>query len=82
MLAAGSLSPAAVANEFDILGEPTPTTSYYVDDAGVLSKSTRSAINKKLRLLETTTGYRVEVVTVRKLEFETDAYAFADKVCG
>jgi hypothetical protein len=26
------------------------------------------------------TGYRVEVVTVRKLEFETDAFAFADKV--
>lgn len=31
-------------------------------------------------LLQTTTGYRVEVVTVRKLEFETDAFAFADKV--
>jgi len=29
---------------------------------------------------QTTTGYRVEVVTVRKLEFETDAFAFADKV--
>lgn len=33
-------------------------------------------------LLQTTTGYRVEVVTVRKLEFETDAFAFADKVCA
>jgi hypothetical protein len=31
-------------------------------------------------VLQTTTGYRVEVVTVRKLEFETDAFAFADKV--
>jgi hypothetical protein len=30
--------------------------------------------------LQTTTGYRINVVTVRKLEFETDAYAFADKV--
>jgi hypothetical protein len=30
--------------------------------------------------LQTTTGYRLEVVTVRKLEFETDAFAFADKV--
>lgn len=30
--------------------------------------------------LQTTSGYRVEVVTVRKLEFETDAFAFADKV--
>lgn len=70
----------AIANEFDILGEPAPTNAYYIDDASVLSKSTRSEINKKLRLLETTYGYRIEVVTVRKLEFETDAYAFADKV--
>lgn len=31
-------------------------------------------------LVQTTTGYRVEVVTVRKLEFETDAFAFGDKV--
>jgi len=31
-------------------------------------------------LLQTVTGYRLEVVTVRKLEFETDAFAFADKV--
>jgi len=30
--------------------------------------------------LQTTSGYRLEVVTVRKLEFETDAFAFADKV--
>lgn len=30
--------------------------------------------------LQTTSGYRVNVVTVRKLEFETDAFAFADKV--
>lgn len=80
LLAAAPLTGAALANEFDVLGEPAPTNTYYVDDAGVLSKSTRSEVNKKLRLLETTTGYRVEVVTVRKLEFETDAYAFADKV--
>ena len=25
-------------------------------------------------------GYRLEVVTVRKLEFENDAFGFADKV--
>ena len=172
LLALSPLAPAALANEFDVLGEPTPT-NYFFDDAGVLSKSTRSQLNKKLSLLEvrvacgarraqlfvlfrgrgvagrrplfrlslhlrrgdqrnkptqqtntptnqhtnkptnqhtntptnqhtinlkhrqninitvkhqpphrhkqTQTGYRVEVVTVRKLEFETDAYAFADK---
>jgi len=48
-----TLSPlSAVANEFDILGEPAPTNSFYVDDASVLSKSTRSAVNKKLSLLQ------------------------------
>ena len=26
------------------------------------------------------TGYRIEVITVRKLEFETDAFAFGDKI--
>eukprot|EP00882_Tetradesmus_deserticola_P001501 GHRQ01001621.1.p1 GENE.GHRQ01001621.1~~GHRQ01001621.1.p1 ORF type:complete len:266 (+),score=96.33 GHRQ01001621.1:215-1012(+) len=79
LLSAGMAAPA-LATEFDILGEPTPTKAYFVDDASVLSKSTRSALNKKLGILETVTGYRVEVVTVRKLEFETDAFAFADKV--
>jgi hypothetical protein len=50
-----ALAPAAgpaAANEFDILGEPTPTSSYFIDDASVLSKATRSELNKKLRLLE------------------------------
>lgn len=28
------------------------------------------------------TGFRLEVATVRKLEFETDAFAFADKALG
>lgn len=31
-------------------------------------------------MLQTETGYRVEVVTVRKLEFETDSFAFGDKI--
>lgn len=30
--------------------------------------------------MQTETGYRLEVVTVRKLEFETDGFAFGDKV--
>lgn len=78
--AALNLAPPALANEFDILGEPTPTANYVVDDASALSKSTRSELQKKLKILETETGYRLEVVTVRKLEFETDAFAFGDKV--
>lgn len=51
LLALSPLAPAALANEFDVLGEPTPT-NYFFDDAGVLSKSTRSQLNKKLSLLE------------------------------
>ena len=30
--------------------------------------------------MQTETGYRLEVVTVRKLEFETDGFAFGDKI--
>ena len=52
LLAAGTLSGAAIASEFDILAEPTPTASYFYDDANVLSKSTRSDLNKKLKILE------------------------------
>jgi hypothetical protein len=42
----------AVASEFDILGEPVPTSTYFIDDAGVLNKVTKSEINKKLKLME------------------------------
>jgi uncharacterized protein len=75
-----ALSGAAVASEFDLLSEPKPTTSYYVDDANVLSLSTKGDLNRKLKALEDSTGYRLEVMTLRKLEFETDAFAFADKI--
>lgn len=50
-LSLGSLSVPAIATEFDILGEETPK-SYYVDDASVLSKATRSDLNKRLSFLE------------------------------
>ena len=30
--------------------------------------------------MQTETGYRLEAVTTRKLEFENDAFAFGDKV--
>lgn len=50
-LSLGALSVPAIATEFDILGEETPK-AYYVDDASVLSKSTRSDLNKRLSFLE------------------------------
>ncbi|GFH18302.1 predicted protein, partial [Haematococcus lacustris] len=80
LMTVGSMSGAAVASEFDLLAEPAPTTSYYLDDASVLSISTKGDLNKKLKELEESTGYRVEVITVRKLEYETDAFAFSDKL--
>lgn len=79
MLTLGSLGAPAIASEFDILSEETPTATYVIDDANVLSKSTRNDLTRRLKTLEIETGYRLEVVTVRKLEFETDAFAFADK---
>jgi hypothetical protein len=51
LLTLAPLSGAAIASEFDILAEPQPSKSFYVDDANVLSKSTRSAINKQLNQL-------------------------------
>ena len=52
-----------------------------VDDAGVLSKASSGALVKKLANVEKSTGYKIEVVTVRKLVFEPDVFAFADQVC-
>ena len=47
------LSPCnALANEFDIMSEPKPTTNYVIDDAGVLNKTTRKNINDQLSRLE------------------------------
>jgi len=77
LIAATPLS--AVANEFDLLADGTPNT-YIVDDASVLNKTTRSSVGDALKDLEAKTGYRVEVATVRKLEFESDAFAFGDKL--
>ena len=52
MLTFGALSGAAVAGEFDVLAEPTPSAHYYVDDANVMSKSTRSEVDVRLKTVE------------------------------
>lgn len=80
LLSMSSISPAAIANEFDILGEEVPTKDYVIDDAGVLSKSGKKALSNLLKTSEIKTGYRLTAITTRKLEFETDTFAFADKV--
>jgi uncharacterized protein len=80
MLAMGAMSGAAIANEFDIISEPTPTSQFYIDDANALSKTTKSEVQQKLKTLQIVTGYRLELVTVRKLEFESDPFAYSEKV--
>ena len=47
------LSPCeALANEFDVLNEPKPSSNYIIDDANVLNKTTRKAVNDQLSRLE------------------------------
>ncbi|EEH60634.1 uncharacterized protein MICPUCDRAFT_12801, partial [Micromonas pusilla CCMP1545] len=55
-------------------------SGYIVDDAGLLSRAASGSIGKTLKDLEAQTGYHVNVVTVRKLVFEQDPFAFGDKV--
>lgn len=78
-LAAAPVSEA-LAGEFDILSEERPTSSYLIDDANIINKTTKKAVQDRLKRLEYETGYRVEAITVRKLEVEQDAFAFADRV--
>lgn len=57
----------AVASEFDVLNDGPPKESYVVDDAGVLSRVTRSDLKRLLSDLESRKNYRINFVTVRKL---------------
>merc|ERR1712187_592843 len=45
------------ATEFDILAEEEPKSVYYIDDASVLSRSSREEINSKLSGLNSRTGF-------------------------
>merc|ERR1712187_7523 len=67
-------------SEFDILSAKEPKLSYYIDDASILSRSTREELNRELFSLQQRTGYKIIVVTTRKLEFDLDAFAFSEKV--
>ena len=79
-LSLGAVTSDAKAGEIEILATPAPTAGYIVDDAGLMSRSTATAVNKTLKELEDATGFHVNVITVRKLVFETDPFAFGDKV--
>jgi len=70
----------SLASEFDILAEDEPRTSYLIDDASVLSRTSRDDINNRLSDLYQRTGYKLVVVTVRKLEFDPDVFGFSEKL--
>ncbi|KAL5768453.1 hypothetical protein ACOSP7_015000 [Xanthoceras sorbifolium] len=70
----------AVASEFDVLNEGPPKETYVVDDAGVLSRVTRSDLKRLLSDLESRKNLRINFVTVRKLTSKADAFEYADQV--
>lgn len=57
----------ALASEFDVLNEGPPKDSYVFDDAGVLSRVTRSDLKQLLSDLESRKNFRINFITVRKL---------------
>lgn len=57
----------ALASEFNILNDGPPKETYVVDDAGVLSRVTRSDLKKLLSDLEYRKKLRLNFITVRKL---------------
>lgn len=63
VLATGS----ALASEFDVLNEGPPKDSYLVDDAGVLSRVTRTDLRNLLSDLESRKNFHINFITVRKL---------------
>ncbi|KAI3452110.1 hypothetical protein Pfo_008775 [Paulownia fortunei] len=74
------LTDSALASEFDVLNDGPPKESYVVDDAGVLSRVTKSDLKRLLSDLESRKGYHINVVTVRKLTSKADAFEYADQV--
>ncbi|CAA3018580.1 UPF0603 protein At1g54780, chloroplastic [Olea europaea var. sylvestris] len=71
---------SAVASEFDVLNDGPPKETYVVDDAGVLSRVTKSDLKRLLSDLESRKGYHINFVTVRKLTSKADAFEYADQV--
>ena len=60
-------SDTALASEFDVLNDGPPKESYVVDDAGVLSRVTKSDLKRLLSDLESRKKIRINFITVRKL---------------
>ncbi|XP_031495386.1 UPF0603 protein At1g54780, chloroplastic [Nymphaea colorata] len=76
----GLPSDTALASEFDVINGGPPTESYVVDDAGVLSRVTKSDLKRLLSDLESRKNFRINFITVRKLTSKADAFEYADQV--
>ncbi|CAL5330295.1 unnamed protein product [Camellia sinensis] len=70
----------ASASEFDVLNEGPPQESYVVDDAGVLSRVTKSDLRRLLSDLESRKNFHINFITVRKLTSKADAFEYADQL--
>ncbi|KAK6915542.1 TPM domain [Dillenia turbinata] len=71
---------SALASEFDVLNEGPPQESFVVDDAGVLSRLTKSDLKRLLSDLEFRKNFHINFITVRKLTSKADAFEYADQV--
>lgn len=61
VLAAGSVSGAALANELDIIQAPRPSAQHVIDDAGVMNRTTKKSVNDELTRFEVGKGHRIAV---------------------
>ncbi|KAG5541339.1 hypothetical protein RHGRI_021240 [Rhododendron griersonianum] len=73
-------SGPALASEFDVINDGPPQESYLVDDAGVLSRVTKSDLKRLLSDLESRKNFHINFITVRKLTSKADAFEYADQV--
>lgn len=77
-----SMAPApapAVASEFDVLNGGPPEDTYVVDDAGVLSRVTKSDVKRLVRDLESRKNIRINFITVRKLTVRTPSHRITSR---
>nr|AFK44442.1 unknown [Medicago truncatula] len=74
------LSGNAFASEFDVINERPPKEAYVVDDAGVLSRVTKSDLKRLLADLESRKNFHINFITLRKLTSKADAFEFADQI--
>ncbi|RWW57673.1 hypothetical protein BHE74_00035515 [Ensete ventricosum] len=72
-----SLDPLALASEFDVLREGPPA-EYVVDDAGVLSRVTKSDLKSLMSDLEKRKNVHINFITLRKLTVSRSNFLFPD----